>query len=60
MGLDADRGPTTAENIDDRIDAWHDSPKAETRELHEYLGWTWEEYKAWVGHNVFPATREEL
>lgn len=35
------------ENIDDLVAAWHDSPTTETRELHEYLGLTWDEYRAW-------------
>jgi len=31
---------------DDAIDAWHESTTGKT--LHEYLGFTWDEYCAWV------------
>jgi hypothetical protein len=34
----------TNDDIDDMIDAWHDSGPEEKRSLHEYLGMTWEEY----------------
>lgn len=37
-------------NIDDLIDAWHDGA-GEDQALHEYLGWTWEQYKKWVENN---------
>jgi len=33
-------------NIDDEIDAWHDSTYPGP--LHEYLGMSWEEYTAWL------------
>jgi hypothetical protein len=42
--------------IDDAIEAWHSSDS--TLELHEYLGFTWDEYGEWV---AAPRTRiEEL
>lgn len=34
------------EDIDLYVDAWHDG--SDSRELHEYLGMTWEEYQLWV------------
>jgi hypothetical protein len=34
----------TPDQIDDFVEAWHESGDDETRELHEYLGLTWEEY----------------
>jgi hypothetical protein len=37
-------GRVTADQLDDYVDAWHESGDDETRELHEYLGMTWEEY----------------
>jgi hypothetical protein len=37
-------GQATPEQIDDYVEAWHESGNDETRELHEYLGLTWEEY----------------
>lgn len=42
----------TNKNIDDLIDAWHDShsPLA----LHEWLGLTWEQFKYWVENKVLP------
>ncbi len=38
---------TREENIDDLIDDWHGSPD-DGVPLHEYLGWTWEQYAHWV------------
>lgn len=35
------------EAIDTAIDEWHEWDNS-GMELHEYLGWTWEEYAAWV------------
>lgn len=38
--------------VENRIDEWHagtyDGP------LHEFLGWSWEEYKLYVTDNVLP------
>jgi hypothetical protein len=39
-------GDASLDEIDDYIDAWHDSDS--DLELHEYLGMTWEEYSAWA------------
>jgi hypothetical protein len=38
---------STPEQIDDAVDAWHEGAGL-GMELHEYLGWTEEEYSAWV------------
>jgi hypothetical protein len=43
----------TDDEIDDRIDEWHTMDDAEyialgEPALHEYMGWTWEEYVRWV------------
>jgi hypothetical protein len=40
------RKPLTDIEIDDLVDEWHRSPDGQ--ELHDYLGWTEEEYSAWV------------
>ena len=37
----------TDEEIDDAIERWHGG-QGMGQELHEYLGWTWEEYGRWV------------
>lgn len=37
----------TEDELDDAVAAWHDGD-GDGLELHEYLGWTWEEYGAWV------------
>lgn len=45
------RQPLTPEELDARITAWHDAPSDSyiaQMELHEYLGWSWEQYKHWV------------
>lgn len=34
------------EVVDDEIDAWHDSSSGKA--LHEYLGFTWDEYSSWA------------
>ena len=34
--------------INDAIAKWHASSKKEKRELHEYLGLTWEQYQEFV------------
>ena len=33
----------SAEEFDKRLEDWHESES--NLEFHEYLGWTWEEYK---------------
>ena len=38
--------------IDDMVDEWHDG--ASELLLHEYLGWTFQEYKTWVESSVPP------
>ena len=53
-------GTASAEEVDDWIDRWHDSPCGEDGnqaivdgyhcELHEYLGMPWGEYAEWVAH----------
>jgi hypothetical protein len=40
------RGDALASDIDDAIDAWHES--STPLELHEYLGMTFTEYVDWV------------
>jgi hypothetical protein len=39
--------PPTDADIDDAISRWHEGHGA-GRELHDYLGWSWAEYQAWV------------
>ena len=38
-------GSTLWTDIDDYVGRWHDDPKGE---LHEFLGFAWEEYALWV------------
>lgn len=40
------RGEVLPEEIDDFIEAWHNSDSK--LELHDFLGMTWDEYSAWV------------
>lgn len=44
----------TDEEIDNLIDEWHNDPRI-TKPLHEFLGWTWLEYKRWVERGIKPA-----
>lgn len=52
----AEQERPTARAIDDAIDKWHSARSEEWQarrtppSLHEWLGWTWEEYQAWVGN----------
>lgn len=43
----------TDDELDDKIEAWHDSHSPET--LHAHLGWTWEQYQHWVLTNEQPS-----
>lgn len=36
------------EEILDKIDAWHFDGAGEGLALHEYLGWTWNQYRDWA------------
>lgn len=47
--------PTTAENVRERIDAWHRGDGAGA-DLHRFLGWTWKQYATWVKSGEFPVT----
>ncbi len=38
--------PLTSEELDARIEAWHNGDGED--QLHEYLGLTWEQYKQWA------------
>jgi hypothetical protein len=42
------QGLATGEQVDDFVEAWHESGDEETRSLSEYLGMTEEEYGVWV------------
>lgn len=48
-------GVVTAAQIDDFIDAWHESGDGEQRPLAAYLGMTEDEYSVWVAaHETLP------
>jgi hypothetical protein len=36
------------EDIDDYVDAWHNSPPSVQVQLHEWLGMSWLEYSLWA------------
>ena len=40
--------PDENPNIDDWVDRWHADKAPEGMKLHEYLGFTWEEYGEWM------------
>ena len=46
--------PRTEQELDDLIMYWHDVDDTE-RPLHEFLGWTWDEYKHWAETNEMPS-----
>jgi hypothetical protein len=37
----------TGQQVNDAVNAWHSGAGC-GMELHEYLGWTWDEYVLWV------------
>lgn len=43
--------------IDEAVDAWHTNYFINCQ-LHEFLGWTWEEYKAFVERCELPPKRD--
>ena len=48
-------GRVTAEQIDDFIDAWHESDDSEHRSLAEFLGMSEDEYSVWLAsHKALP------
>jgi len=47
---------TTEEEILDRTDKWHDKFLDRKISLHEYLGWTWEEYKGYLERGEIPSS----
>ncbi len=48
-------GKVAAEQIDDFIDAWHESDDSEQRPLSQFLGMTEDEYSVWLAsHEVLP------
>jgi hypothetical protein len=48
-------GKVTAAQIDDFIDAWHESDDSEQRPLSEFLGMTEDEYSVWLAsHGILP------
>jgi hypothetical protein len=41
------------EDIEDFVASWHEAPEGTPvamRELHDFLGMTWDEYRLWVEH----------
>ena len=43
----------TDEELDDLIDKWHNGA-GKGKQLYEFLGWTWAEYKRWVERGIKP------
>lgn len=41
-------------HINDLIDLWHLDLVGRDQELHEFLGWTWEQYTSWVETGEIP------
>ena len=43
----------TDEEIDDIVERWH-AGEFPGKDLHEAIGWTWEEYSRWVESCIAP------
>lgn len=41
------------DELDAAIDAWHEDLTVDIP-LHEWLGWSWDEYTRWVEHSEVP------
>lgn len=57
----AERGKdvTRDERVEQAIALWHEAPPGRYNELlHEYLGWTWEEYCHYVETTELPPERK--
>jgi hypothetical protein len=49
------QGQVTADQIDDFVEAWHESDDSEHRSLSQYLGMTDDEYAVWLAsHRALP------
>lgn len=46
---------STTEEVLEAVDAWHEGDSE--LPLHEFLGWTKEEYNRWVLYNLLPDER---
>lgn len=44
----------TEEEIEDKIEDWHFHGAGEGQDLHEFLGWTLEEYQQWAVTGILP------
>ena len=51
---DYHEGHVDAGALDDYVDAWCDSGDDETRDLYEYLGMTWEQWRQWGSTGELP------
>lgn len=59
MEGESQQSQLTAEQLDAKITAWHDAPDESPEakmQLHECLGWTWEQFKHWVKTGEFDGT----
>lgn len=55
--------PARSDRVDDAVERWHKSPANDPDPrmhgpLHEYLGWSWDEYATYVEKNVLPPKRK--
>jgi hypothetical protein len=48
----------TNDEIEDKIEEWHEGAGPD-KELHEYLGFTLDEYKDWFKTNLVPQRLRE-
>jgi hypothetical protein len=57
------RAPVSGRDVTAAVSAWH-AGAGDGLELHEYLGWSWEQYARWVDEGVAPdeaaAPRDDL
>lgn len=48
----------TTTQIHGKIGEWHDRTD-DGQSLHDYLGWTWEQYKTWAETGKIPESEDD-
>ena len=56
-GVNRANEPVRSADVDAAVEAWH-SGAGDGLELHEYLGWSWEQYARWVDDGIAPDEEE--
>ncbi len=47
--------PRTETEVLARVEAWHECDDYDPGDMHDAIGWTWEEYARWVETGALPS-----